>query len=478
MAVAAPQPGAPDPIVDGQRPAAPFRGRWLVAVVLVVGAAMRLYGLGEWSLWEDEETTIFFSHHPDRRFPRIFPIFFVLLGWLYNVTGVSVLAGRLLAATFGILSLALTYLVARRFAGDRVALAALVLVAVSPGHLFWSQSIRYYGLALCLQLASIWMLLEATRRLKPVLSIASTVTLALAVATHISALLLLPVQAAYLVWLSWSGGVRGRRGMTIAVAAASLAALALSRLNRTTNVMAASKAYVSSTGIDPVHLVMTGVLYFGLPAVALAVIGAWRVKSARSPTAVFFVLLGLGLPAGLVALTFLKSINVTYYYGLVALVGASVLAGHGIDWVATRGRATITAVVLACAAFYVPVLAAYYGAAYGDRPRWRDAGPLIVQAQSSDPGLPVFAQVPGVIAFYLGVPPDQTMGHPSVTGWPPEGGVLGQRGLYVFEDRLLTGAPRQQLEQACTLLGRVDSRMLVRDRAVVVYLCGAPSESM
>jgi hypothetical protein len=48
----------------------------------------------------------------------------------------------------------------------------------------------------------------------------------------------------------------------------------------------------------------------------------------------------------------------------------------------------------------------------------------------------------------------------------------------VFEDRLLTGAPRQQLEQACTLLGRVDSRMLVRDRAVVVYLCGAPSESM
>jgi len=169
---------------------------------------MRLYGLGEWSLWEDEETTIFFSHHPDQRFPRIFPVFFVLLGWLYDVTGVSVLAGRLLAASFGILSLALTYAIARRFAGERVALVALVLVALSPGHLFWSQSIRYYGLALCLQLASIWLLLEGARRLMPVLSIASAATLALAVATHISALLLLPGQAAYLLWLAWSGGVR------------------------------------------------------------------------------------------------------------------------------------------------------------------------------------------------------------------------------------------------------------------------------
>ena len=156
----------------------------MVAAVLLAATAMRLYGLGEWSLWEDEETTIFFSHHPERGFPTTFPVFFALLGWLYDITGVSVLAGRLLAAAFGVISLALTYLLARRFAGEGVALTAVVLVAVSPGHLFWSQSIRYYSLALCVQLASIWLLLEGTRRLMPLLSIASAVTLRMAIATQ------------------------------------------------------------------------------------------------------------------------------------------------------------------------------------------------------------------------------------------------------------------------------------------------------
>jgi 4-amino-4-deoxy-L-arabinose transferase-like glycosyltransferase len=439
--------------------------------VLVAATAMRLYGLGEWSLWEDEETTIFFSHHPERRFPRVFPVFFILLGWLYDITGVSVLAGRLLAAVFGMLSLTLTYLIARRFAGERVALAALVLVAISPGHLFWSQSIRYYTLALCLQLTSIWLLLEATKRSKPVLSMAATIALALAVATHISAMLLLPVQAAYLIWLGWSGGMRGRRGVSIVVAAASLAALAVSKLDRTTNVIAASKDHVSSWGVDPVHLVTTGVMYFGLPAIALALIGAWRLKGARSPATVFFVLLGLALPAEAVALTLIKSINVTYYYGLVALPGVAVLAGFGMEWIASRGRRGVIAVLLACAAFYVPVLAAYYGPAYGDRPRWREAAALVARAQARNPDLPVFAQVPGVIAFYMGVPPDQTMGHPSVTGWRPQTDVLEQQGIYVFEDRLLTGASREQFQPACALLGRVESRMLVRDRSVVVYVC-------
>jgi hypothetical protein len=235
--------------------------------------------------------------------------------------------------------------------------------------------------------------------------------------------------------------------------------------------MAASKDYVSSWGVDPVHLVMTGGLYFGPPAVALALIGAWRLKGARSPETVFFVLLGLALPAEAVALTLIKSINVTYYYGLVALPGVAVLAGFGMEWIASRGRRGVIAVSLACMAFYAPVIAAYYGPAYGDRPRWRDATAVVEKALSTNPDLPVFAQVPGVIAFYMGIPPGQTMGHPSVTGWRPETGVPGQQGLYVFEDRLLTEASREQFEQWCTLLGRVESRMLARDRSVVVYVC-------
>jgi predicted membrane-bound mannosyltransferase len=127
--------------------------RWAPAAVFVLGAALRLYGLGEWSLWEDEETTIFFSYHPHRPFPNAFPTFFLILGHLFDYTGCSVLAGRLLSASFGIGSLALTYGIVRRFEEPRVALVALMAISVSPGHLFWSQSIRYYGLALAILLA-------------------------------------------------------------------------------------------------------------------------------------------------------------------------------------------------------------------------------------------------------------------------------------------------------------------------------------
>ena len=90
--------------------------RWRpVLLTVLIAVALRLYGLGEWSLWEDEETTIYFSYHTEKSFPRSFPTFFLLLGHTFRYTGCSVLVGRLLSAAIGVLSLFLIYGVARRF---------------------------------------------------------------------------------------------------------------------------------------------------------------------------------------------------------------------------------------------------------------------------------------------------------------------------------------------------------------------------
>src|SRR5947209_19959086 len=47
--------------------------------VLTVAVGLRVYRLDDWSLWEDEGTSLYFSQHPEKPFASYFPVFFVLL---------------------------------------------------------------------------------------------------------------------------------------------------------------------------------------------------------------------------------------------------------------------------------------------------------------------------------------------------------------------------------------------------------------
>jgi len=134
---------------------------WLPWAILLAAGALRLFRLGDWSLWFDEETSIYFALNPHKPFPRAFPLYFWVLGRVFEAAGVSVYSARLISALAGIATLWLAWRCIRRFAGDEVALPALVLLVLSPGHLFWSQSIRYYTLLLVFQIASVHAFLTA-----------------------------------------------------------------------------------------------------------------------------------------------------------------------------------------------------------------------------------------------------------------------------------------------------------------------------
>ncbi len=445
--------------------------RWAPAAVFVLGAALRLYGLGEWSLWEDEETTIFFSYHPHRHFPKAFPTYFLILGHLFEHTGCSVLAGRLLSAFFGIASLALTYGIARRFEGPRVALVALLVVSLSPGHLFFSQSIRYYGLTYLLEVAAAWLLLEGSRRRQLWLVLSSLVACAVAVTCHRSAALLPLVFIAYQAWLAFR-----TRSVWHVMALAMLALLGLAssvylwvRIYKT---LVPGDEWRLASARDPLHMLTTMAFYFGAPALILAVIGAWReMRRARHIEAAFFCLLAVVPVLGLVVLTVVDTMNVTYYYGLIAFAGLAVLAGYGAEVTSTWRPAVRWAAGAAAVAYYVVVLGAYFGPSHGDRPRWQDAAEYIA-AQGAAGVQPIYSTVPGTIAFYLGVPPDKTMGHPWVKGWPSALPDEGAPAWLVAERRLLTPAEMQTLESRCRQAAQFPSTMLARDRTLVVYRCG------
>jgi hypothetical protein len=167
----------------------------------------------------------------------------------------------------------------------------------------------------------------------------------------------------------------------------------------------------------------------------------------------------------------LDTINVTYYYGLIAFAGLAVLAGYGAQTMLTWRPALRQAATAAVVVYYLMVLVAYYGPSYGDRPRWRDAAGYIAAHRGAHPE-PIYATVPGVVAFYLGVPPDQTMGHPQVKGWPAVLPEADAAAWFVAERRVLTPADREQLASTCREAAQFASTMLVRDRTVVVYRCG------
>lgn len=83
---------------------------------------------------------------------------------IYADPGVAILPGRHLMLAIGLAAVALTFLLARRLGGARVALLAAALVAVDPLHVRYSQIIRTDMMASMFVLASLYFAVAIVRR--------------------------------------------------------------------------------------------------------------------------------------------------------------------------------------------------------------------------------------------------------------------------------------------------------------------------
>ena len=138
-----------------------------VACLLVVigGFLLRLYRLGEQSLWYDETVSAYLasldipgliSHTAGDIHP---PGYYLFLHLWVGCAGDTEFALAFLSLVFGTLLIPLSYAVARRLMGNRVALWAVLVVAVSPYHLWYSQEVRMYTLAAALGMVTLWHVL-------------------------------------------------------------------------------------------------------------------------------------------------------------------------------------------------------------------------------------------------------------------------------------------------------------------------------
>ncbi|XPV77594.1 MAG: glycosyltransferase family 39 protein [Desulfovibrio sp.] len=138
--------------------------------VLLLGAVLRLYGLGDESIWIDEAQTVTYAV---QSFPEIIkycardvhpPLFLFFMKIWTDLFGISEVALRMPSAIFGIISVWLTYLVAEKLLSGveqyrNTGVLAAVFMAVSYMAINFSQEARSYSMMLCAILVSCHALL-------------------------------------------------------------------------------------------------------------------------------------------------------------------------------------------------------------------------------------------------------------------------------------------------------------------------------
>ena len=194
---------------------------WLVAAIVLLAFALRVVHLDFQSLWRDEVDAIRFATRPLPELLSTFgkpgengPLFFLLLRPWLQWFGQSEFALRFFSVLWGVLSVPLTWLVARRLlrvfaaatglptgVGWIAGLAAL-LSASSPYLVWYSQEGKMYALVTALALGSLLALLWAltpgavNTRLRWLMYIVLT---SLGFYLHVMLVLMLPVHAAIFI---------------------------------------------------------------------------------------------------------------------------------------------------------------------------------------------------------------------------------------------------------------------------------------
>lgn len=138
----------------------------------LLGAALRLYRLGDWSFWADEVFTLGLKEDGFNfslwRQSFAGGMIRMVTGWL----GTSEWSARLAPALIGILTLPVLYFFLKRALGTFPALAATALLAVSPWHLYWSQNARFYTLLLLFYSLALLLFLHWLRGGSPAFCVA------------------------------------------------------------------------------------------------------------------------------------------------------------------------------------------------------------------------------------------------------------------------------------------------------------------
>ncbi|MDH3599342.1 MAG: glycosyltransferase family 39 protein [Candidatus Tectomicrobia bacterium] len=376
-----------------------------VAVCLLLGIGLRLYRLDAQSLWSDEGIQFFIASADSlweviqrARDHTFHPPLSFVLNYVFLQIQESDAFLRLPSALLGIISLPLTYGLARKLTSKPVALGALFVLAISPLHIWYSQEARMYMPLLLASVLNTLVLLQALERGKFFWWVLYACTMALGVFLHIFMVL---NGLLHLVWLL----LCHRRALLHLIATGIVAALLAApvmmqwaevftrQLSPSSSTTAATMASGDRIGFELAAIPYTfytygaglslgpsisglhanrGLAYLlqflpsmvavGLIFGVLLVLGLLALPRQGSWSAWGLCLLGLSVPiAGVAVFTVVGDFSYNVRYTLIAYPYFCILAGAGCVVLAQRYRWAITLAVLALVGLAAVSLTNYFG---------------------------------------------------------------------------------------------------------------------
>jgi hypothetical protein len=442
-------------------------------------AALYAFRLGDWSLWLDEATSLYFSQHPESVFTRLSCAYFGLLEEVFQRAGMSVLAGRALSAAFGVVNVVLVSVLVRRCTNPRAGILAAVMFGACLFHLFWAQSIRYYTMLLTAELAATLLLWEGVKRRSIVSLTLAGVIAAASAFVHYSALLMLPAWGLFLGLLAGCHPQLYARSCLLATLFALLPFVAVLALQYpAVHALQTAGALGEAANFHRILFLWLGVgFYVGAPMCLLAAVGAW-LPSASWEGKLLLLSLAIAPIAGITFIAALGLANASIHHALLAAVGLAGLTGIALDASCRHAKSRWFRTMLAATvAYYAVWIVLYFSSMYGDRSRWREAAQALNAATSTTAHrsveLPIYSTEPLVLAYYLGEPAEGLFRQKRVHRLEKWGDLPSNQPLWVVIDAVMLRRHEwDRLGPDAVCIATFEARTATRDRTVAVFRVG------
>ena len=284
----------------------------ILAGIVMLSAVLRFYKLGEWSFWIDE---IFTINHAISHFSRPelilenipparnwVPVSVILTAQVLKILGINEWNARLVSAAIGVITMPVLYFALRKTFGNLVMLIALLLLALSPWHIFWSQSARFYTSLLLLSTLALFAFYYAIEHNLPAFILLFYVLLYFAGSERFVAFFFVPVVFGYMFML-WVLPVEKPKGLnrrTVLLSLLPVILFALIEIGR----FALHGSSITSFELDtfsgqinttPLRLTLSIVYRIGAPVVILGLFGGIYMLLTKQ-RAGLFILIGATLP--------------------------------------------------------------------------------------------------------------------------------------------------------------------------------------
>lgn len=370
---------------------------------MLVAGALRFYKLGEWSFWGDEMFTVGgredgFNYNLARQ-----SLSLMLIQSTLSLLGTSEWSARLVPALIGTISIPGLYFLLKKMFNPATGLAAVLLLAVSPWHLYWSQNARFYIALLLFYTLALFTFYFAIEEDRPWYLLVSLIFLGLATKERLLALFFIPVVVGYLVLLKIlpfekPKGLRWQNLLLFGLPGLLLGLFFVGPYIQNLSGWIAGFGYSNN---DPFWLLAGVVFYIGLPVICMGIMGAFYLISKKSRAA---LLLSLG---AVVPLLIIMAISPFHYtanrFVFMILPCWIILAGLAAVelFQQTQGLAKMLAIgVLVFLVFNsLSEDALYYLYQNGNRDNWKAAFELI--REQREEGDWVVSVNPEIANYYL-----------------------------------------------------------------------------